>query len=361
MRFHGNNQQQIRTQTQPYCTLCGSRGEPLYFEQQDRLFGVKGSWSLAKCSGRLCGLIWMSPMPLKEDIGKAYVTYYTHASRNEASQADGILKQLYQRVKRGYLAGKYGYHTNPKSTLFETLGKILYLFPLRRTGVDEDVRGLPALPQGLLLDVGCGSGDWLITMRELGWKVEGVDFDENAVKAAMLKGLKVHCGTLEAQNFPDEYFDAITLNHVIEHVSDPVATLIECHRILKKDGRLILYTPNSASFGHHVFKEHWRGLEPPRHLHLFSPNSVKGLLLLAGFPASCVKTVNSGYLWMHSFGLYMGEIEPGLRSSFWIKLVTKIVSYLFTLLEQGMLIYKPDIGECLAVQAVKTVDAHKDH
>lgn len=359
MRHHGERQRQIRTRTQPNCALCGSSGDLLYSEQQDRLFGVDGSWSLTKCSSQFCGLIWMNPMPLSEDIGKAYETYYTHASQDGASQPGGVLKQLYQKIKRGYLAGEYGYQTSPKSTLFEVLGKLLYLFPVRRSDVDDDIRCLHAVPHGLLLDIGCGSGDWLVSMRELGWEVEGVDFDENAVKAAMLKGLRVHCGTLDAQDYPDECIDAITLNHVIEHVPDPVATLIECRRILKKDGRLILYTPNSASLGHRLFGEHWRGLEPPRHLHLFSPSSIRALLLLAGFPEPCVSTVNSGYLWEHSFRLYRGSIGSGPRPGLRGRLVKKAVPYLLTLLEQAVLVYKPEVGECLAVQAGKTVDAHK--
>ena len=337
-----------------HCALCDSDGGFLYLALQDRLFGAMGAWDLAKCGNRQCGLTWVDPMPCPEDIEKAYANYYTHEAPEEGGQT-GLLKRIYQAMKCGYLMGKYGYPISQQSALLKTFGMLLYLFPLRRNDVDDGIRYLHALPQGRLLDVGCGTGAWLLTMRELGWQVEGLDFDENAVQMATLRGLTVHTGSLEAQSFPDECFDVVTLNHVIEHLPDPVATLAECRRILKKNGQLILSTPNSASLGHRIFKEHWRGLEPPRHLYLFGPASMNALLTLAGFTKFSIQTRNSGYLWKHSFSLFKGEIE----SSLCIRLMMKVVPYLFTQLEQLVLIGKPGMGECLTVHAIKTVEADK--
>lgn len=343
-----STEQLIRTQPRTFCALCGSSGEPLHVDQPDRLFGTEGLWNLTKCSNYQCGLIWLNPMPLVEDIGKAYANYYTHCERDVTGHV-GLLKRAYHSIKRGYLAGKYGYQVSPHSALIESFGKLLYLFPLRRNDADLDVRHLRAQPQGRLLDVGCGSGEWLLTMQELGWQVEGLDFDENAVKVATLRGLRIRCGTLEEQNYPDECFDAITLNHVIEHLPNPVMTLAECRRILKKSGILVLYTPNSASLGHLIFNQDWRGLEPPRHLHVFCPSSMRVLLRLSGFNESCIRTVNSGYILEHSLKLWTGDIDP----NFGIRLATKVVTHVITLLEQGLLVGKPDVGECLAVQTFK--------
>ena len=209
-------------------------------------------------------------MPLKEDIGNAYANYYTHAARNCSNRA-GLLRAVFRWMKRGYWATKYNYQVGPGSFPIKILGMFLYLFPLRRRAVDEEVRMLNAVAQGRLLDVGCGSGEWLTLMKNHGWRVEGVDFDENAVRVARERGLEVHCGSLEEQRFPNDTFNAVTLNHVIEHVPDPVRTLTECARILKPGGRLILFTPNVSSLSHRIFRQDWRGLEPPRHLHLFSP------------------------------------------------------------------------------------------
>jgi len=340
--------QQIRTVPFKPCPLCDNNGEFLYLELQDRLFGANGSWNLAKCSNRHCGLIWIDPMPSAEDIEKAYANYYTHELQEEKGQI-GVLKLINQCMKRGYLAGKYGYPLSQQSALLKMFGKFLYLFPLRRSKVDEEVRYLQALPQGRLLDVGCGSGAWLLFMRGLGWQVEGLDFDENAANVARQRGLQIHCGSLDTQNFPDEYFDAITLHHVIEHMPNPVGALVECRRILKKNGKLILSTPNTASLGHRVFKQYWRGLEPPRHLYLFCPSAMKSMLALAGFDEFTICTTNSDYVWMHSVILRLGEGEFSHTLNF----AKKIIVLTLTLMEQLLLVGNPEAGESLAVRVFK--------
>lgn len=288
-------------------------------------------------------------MPLTEDIGNAYEGYYTHESRI-AEGPKSFLKQVYHVVKRDYLVSRYGYRAASEKNEWNRLGWLLYLFPIRRSEVDDEVRHLSAYPGGRLLDVGCGSGDWLLAMRELGWQVMGLDFDINAVMVATRRGLQVAHGSLEAQCYPDENFDAIILNHVIEHLPDPIATLAECRRILRRGGQLMLFTPNTASFGHQIFRETWRGLEPPRHLHLFSPSSMRTGLSRAGFSHFDVRTANSSYMWQYSVGLRTCRADAGQH----LPTGLKVASQLLTMLEQAMLVIWPDVGECLAVRALKS-------
>jgi SAM-dependent methyltransferase len=80
------------------------------------------------------------------------------------------------------------------------------------------------------------------------------------------------------------------MSHFVEHIHEPLQLLRECHRILTPGGRLLILTPNAASWGHRKFARCWRGLEPPRHLHLFSPPSLRRLLTLAGFKEMAVTT-----------------------------------------------------------------------
>src|ERR1019366_8424047 len=90
-------------------------------------------------------------------------------------------------------------------------------------------------------------------------------------------------GSVEGKSYPSATFDAITLNHVIEHVPDPISTIKECSRLLKPGGKLVMFTPNAASLSHRYFKQDWRGLEPPRHLHVFSFKSMRKLFDKADF------------------------------------------------------------------------------
>lgn len=339
---------EIRTVSRPHCMLCGRPGEPLHENLRDRLFGAVGSWRLARCSNPRCRLVWLDPMPVAEDIGNAYQGYYTHDHRI-AGESKGFLNRAYHGIKRGYLASRYGYGGDSKRGVLGRLGWLLYLFPIRRSAVDDQVRRLGAHPGGRLLDIGCGSGDWLAGMRDLGWQVRGLDFDAEAVAAAASRGLPIDHGPLEEQRYPDASFDAVTLNHVIEHLPDPLGTLAECRRILRPGGRLMVFTPNSDGLGHLIFKAAWRGLEPPRHLYLFSPTSMRAVLARAGFGDFDVRTVNSAYMWRHSLGLRVRHADARRPLPFYIR----TVSLALALVAQAILIMRPDAGECLAVRAVK--------
>jgi SAM-dependent methyltransferase len=266
------------------CCLCGKKGQSLYVGLIDRLYAAPGEWNLSVCPDTRCGLIWLNPMPVEADIAMAYKSYFTH------HRAATLRNRLVQFVKAGYLARKYGYRSETVGAVQKACGLIAYLALFRRTGLDYLVNFLSTLPRGRLLDLGCGDGKLVEFMQDRGWQAEGIDFDPAAVENATRRGLRVEVGTLQAKHYPDNSFDAIILSHFIEHVHEPVRLLIECHRVLKPGGRVLILTPNAHSWGHRRFKGSWRGLEPPRHLHLFSPQSIHQLLTRAGFQKITVTT-----------------------------------------------------------------------
>jgi 2-polyprenyl-3-methyl-5-hydroxy-6-metoxy-1,4-benzoquinol methylase len=260
------------------CISCGERGVALYSGLRDRLFDAPGTWSLVRCPAARCGLIWLDPMPVREDVHKAYERYYTHAPRRRA----GALDRLFAAAKRGYLANHFGYRGGA-SAADRTLGLLPWIYPGRSAELDFSVMWLEARGRGRLLDVGAGNG-WLVrNMNSLGWQAEGVDFDPLSVEKARSEGLKMHLGSLLEQRFGDSSFDAVTMSHIIEHVHDPGAWLAEAHRILRPGGRLALATPNTRSYLHRHFREHWFSLDPPRHLHLFNRAVLESALRRAGF------------------------------------------------------------------------------
>lgn len=271
----------IRSDPRPDCYLCRSAGKVLYENLTDRLFGTEGRWDIRACGNATCGLLWLDPMPIPEDIAKAYADYYTHEDAPERSGHP--LYRIFVAAKEGYLAAHYGYFAQGLSAWKRLAGWLLTLHPGRRAVVDFSVMWLSALPGSRLLDVGCGSGWLLETMQRLGWAVEGVDLDPEAVKAARTKGLRVHQGTLAGQQLPAGSFDAVTMSHFIEHVHDPGATLAECRRLLKHGGRLVVVTPNTESLGHRLYGRSWMHLDPPRHLHLFNPDTLSEVVRRAGF------------------------------------------------------------------------------
>ncbi len=223
-------------------------------------------------------------MPLEADLGQAYRRYFTH------QWPLNLERRAVQYVKAGYLALRYGYRADLVGALQRALGLVACLVPFRRAGLDALVCHLSALPRGRLLDVGCGDGQIVEFMQRLGWQAEGVDFDPPAVEIAKGKGLRVHVGTLPAQAYVENSFDAIVLSHFIEHVPDPAALLCECRRILRPGGRLIILTPNVSSWGHRKFGRAWFALDPPRHLHLFTPVALRALVERSGLQVHTATT-----------------------------------------------------------------------
>ncbi len=256
---------QIRSRPCPNCFLCGAEGELLYERLKDRLFGAPGIWNFKRCPNPECGLLWLDPMPVEEDIARAYESYYTHID----SLPDGS-----KRSKRKFLT---------------RISNSVYGFCLRVTSVQRERKRLASMyladvPPGRALDVGCGDGSRLARLRTLGWDVQGQEMDPKAVsRARQVYGVRIHLGPLEQAGFVDGEFDAIVMNHVIEHVHDSVRLLAQCNRLLRKGGTFIAVTPNAESHGLKCFGSSWRGLEPPRHLHIFSQRTLRDVAGRAGF------------------------------------------------------------------------------
>ncbi len=293
---------QIRSRPCPKCFVCGAEGELLYEGLKDRLFGAPGTWNLKRCPNPACRSLWLDPMPVEEDIGKAYHSYYTH--QDDFQPPNNLPRRVYRQMQEYYLSWKFGYHRKGDSIWSRIAWPLIFLSPIRRANFDFSVFYLRAQPKGRLLEVGCGGGAMLHPLKELGWQVEGVDFDPAAVQKARAKGLKVHLGALEEQRFADNTFDAITMSHVIEHVHRPIGLLQECHRLLKPGGRLVVVTPNARSWGHCRYGADWRGLEPPRHLHTFTVTSLAATCARAGFGgAACRSIVRGGGILLASRSL----------------------------------------------------------
>lgn len=336
----------IRSRPQPVCFSCGAPGAPLYADLADRLFGTAGTWSLRRCGNSACGLLWLDPMPLEEDIHKAYVHYYTHAVRQDQG---GLVRRLFDGAKRGYLANHYGYAAGV-GIATRLLGLLPWLYPGRPAELDFSVMWLEAGARGRLLDVGAGSG-WLVEhMGNLGWQAEGLDFDPQSVGSARERGLVFHQGGLPQQNFAEASFDAVTMSHCIEHVHDPLAWLAEARRILKPGGRLALATPNNASFGHAMFGESWFALDPPRHLHLFNVAAMTTLMRRAGFTKfrvfTSIRDANGTFIAsraIRSSGKFDMLAPVGVMS--------KLAGRGMQMIEALAKVARPDAGEDLVVLA----------
>jgi 2-polyprenyl-3-methyl-5-hydroxy-6-metoxy-1,4-benzoquinol methylase len=338
----------IRTEEVVDCLLCNAPGTSLYSGLSDHLFGAPGQWGFLQCT--TCGLAWLNPRPIAADLSKVYRTYYTHVRNQRGNGTANILALMRRKSKGGLYAFVSGCSELADSWAWRQLGRPLSWVPLLRERALMGMMCLKAADRGKLLDLGCGDGRFLVLMRDAGWEVEGIEPDPEAAKAAERElGTSVTVGNLEDAGFPDESFDAVTLSHVIEHVYDPVALLAECRRVLKPSGSVVIVTPNIRSLGHQKFRSFWRGLEPPRHFHVFSSGALRVCCERAGLRVHTLRTSarSAGFIWKESETIRRHEepsrLDRGLR--------TRFREMFFNLHEDGLCRTSEEAGEEILLMA----------
>lgn len=245
------------------CNLCGSDDDAvLYADLPDMLLQRKEvTATLVRC--RRCSLIYQNPRPTLGEMGQHYPSHY------DAYHYD---RELRQRNWLKRWAAEYG--------------------------IDKRCRYVTRYKQsGALLDIGCATGLFLDGMRRRGnWELLGLEPSAPAAEAARRLGLRVITGTLEETDFPTGHFDVVTLWDVIEHLHDPAGALRRIARILKPGGILVIRTPNFDSWEARLFGRYWAGLEPPRHLFVFTPQTLGAMLAQAGFAIRHQDCRSGGYM-----------------------------------------------------------------
>jgi 2-polyprenyl-3-methyl-5-hydroxy-6-metoxy-1,4-benzoquinol methylase len=144
----------------------------------------------------------------------------------------------------------------------------------------------------ILLDVGCGFGYFLKICEKRGFQTYGVDVSNYALREAKKNTQAILCrGCVDlGLGFKNATFDVVTLFDVLEHLESPYWALMECHRILKTEGIIVITTPNLGAFERVVNRKNWHGFNDPTHLYLFTKYSLKHLVSKAGFDKIRINT-----------------------------------------------------------------------
>jgi 2-polyprenyl-3-methyl-5-hydroxy-6-metoxy-1,4-benzoquinol methylase len=149
------------------------------------------------------------------------------------------------------------------------------------------------LSNGKILEVGPGSGEFLVAAAKERFEVEAVECSRRLCShLRSISSCKIYDGTLEEVDFGNSMFDAVLSFHVIEHVSDPKMHLECIARIVSPGGYLILTTPNARSWDHSLFKGRWSGYQQA-HLNLFSRDSMELCLKSTGWRVLDISTKES--------------------------------------------------------------------
>lgn len=156
--------------------------------------------------------------------------------------------------------------------------------------------------RGRLLDIGCANGDFSEPLVENGFDCFGLEIMEEGILESQKKGIKVSRGSfLERFPFGDNYFDVVFAGEVIEHTVDDENFLKEVSRVLKKDGVLILTTPNLVSFGNRLlmlFGEMPRFAYSEFHYRIYNKKLIANKIKIAGFR---VEKFESNYVLVSTF------------------------------------------------------------
>jgi 2-polyprenyl-3-methyl-5-hydroxy-6-metoxy-1,4-benzoquinol methylase len=181
-------------------------------------------------------------------------------------------------------------HTDGKRTLFEKM----YHF-IKRKAIRDKVKLINSYQpvKGRILDIGAGTGDFLLECKNQNWDILGIEPNDKAKGIALGKGIKFG-DTIE--KLESNSFDVITMWHVLEHVPDVEHQVAELKRLLKPSGTIIIAVPNFKSYDANHYKEFWAAYDVPRHLWHFSKTAIDKL-----FDKQNINLAEVKPMWFDSF------------------------------------------------------------
>ena len=224
----------------PDCPICGKKDIASFCF-------VKNGHSIFRCSD--CCLMFVHPQPEKATIRSIYDAGY---------------------FERGKKYSESKSHTGKSANSMNNRKRLTLVQEFRESGC--------------LLDVGCAKGGFLQMAGQNGFEVTGVELSENASSYARKElGLRVLDREFIESGLPSGHFDVVTMWDVFEHLPDPAGNLREAHRVLCRDGILLLSTGDVSSPWARLTGRRWPLMTPPQHLFFYSPNSLRVLLSRTGF------------------------------------------------------------------------------
>lgn len=267
------------------CPRCGGLNSSPVYTAHDHIYGLPGTFYAESCDD--CGLWFQNPRPVQADIRLLYPpTYAPHGEPRPrfrpAPQRANLPRNVWRGWNSGYLTRRLGYEPRGKEIVSNragaALGSVISRAARWRAGCDL----IPSfVPEGRLLELGCGTGQTLNKLRDLGWRnLYGVELSESAAHIARHSGFTVKTATIEAalETYPDGWFDAIVAEMVLEHLVNPFAVVQQIARKLKPGGEFLFSTVVRDSIDGRIFGPYGVCYDFPRHMVFFHNGDLNKLL-----------------------------------------------------------------------------------
>lgn len=269
MKFKGFPEATTKVEIVP-CPGCGSSGCRPLTQSMDYDYLTTGDvFTVVQCDG--CGLLYVNPRPSLEEIDMIYPVHYS-----------------------AYHFGEIKNSVIRKARTFMQMGK-----------ARKVLKCIPCLhPDSRIVDVGCGSPVLLRLLRDASpvrLKLYGNDFKREVCDQIRAEGFEAIPGNFEEMEWENDYFDVIVMNQVIEHLFDIPGVLQKAIRLLKPGGSLLIETPSADGLDACIFrKSHWGGYHIPRHLQIFTADTISVVLSKYGFVVDSVSYLPSPNFWTSS-------------------------------------------------------------
>jgi len=301
------------------CPLCNSEKTSFFINTHDRHYGwINKHYDIFHCE--FCGVLYLNPMISDSELFEMYPenNYYAYKTFKEENN---LLHKLLSKIKR-----------------------LLTFVP------PSDLKDKKNFFNKIVLDLGCGSGKSLYMIKKYGAKeIYGVEISSKAAEIGNSYGLNIFNGTLIQAKFPNDYFDYIRSNHSFEHFTNPLETLVEIHRILKKGGKLFIGVPNTDSLMFRIFKKYWYYIGVPFHPFNYNTKCLRKILENNGFLVENVNYRGNCQGILGSVQIYLNRknkkrSDEGLVSNLISEIIATFIARILNMLK---------IGDCIELVAVK--------